>query len=129
MGIHEQFSRMNPTTSNITLVGNYDNHTITIWGISYQCSNFKGSITGPIYNYDIDFVDIVRMADNVQCYCGYKSAIKLRIQLVITFDEPFDPSEVKTEIAISNTSSNMNFDNMAMCVFKEVMPMKGVHDG
>jgi len=115
----------------ITLTGNYDSHTITLCGIDLCYARFKGTITGSIHNYDIDFV--YRYGNiNEYVYYGYiyKYTIDAQviIKIAIPYCELFDPSEVVVKIEMGNIEC-MSMDDMDTCVFSEVMPMKGVHDG
>jgi hypothetical protein len=120
---------MDPTPSDMDLIAVYDNHTITIPRDGFEYISFKGKITGPVYNSDIRCQLIGSRTENEDCFCGNLDTDGVNIQFVIASDESFDPSGIVAKIAMPNVAFNISTDDMDTCVFSEVMPMKGVHDG
>jgi len=137
---------MDPTALTLTLTTNYDNHTITLYDIDpLHLETLKGTPIGPIYNANIIFQGVITGPvhnDNLNFRFQYAiSGTKLLfdgefgnnmanyITLIISYDEPIDLSEWKMKISMPGELSGMLFDDMETCVFSEVMPMKGVHDG
>jgi len=122
---------MNPMASNLTLTTNYDNHVITLHDVTFLSFDpFRGTITGPIHNHDIDFAVGGIIDANRHVYFGYFNDRREKIILIISYDESIGISEWKIKIAIQNVLLDGIFvEDMDTCVFNEAMPVKGVHDG
>jgi len=147
MNIHKRFSRMNPIAPNRTLTTNYDKHTITLYDVDpWHLKTFKGTISGPVYNNDINFN--INFAISETKFFSTGSIIghgSDSIILVITYDEPIDISgwrmrmKYNEPIDISGWRmiialpggflEGVDFDDMDKCIFSEVMPTKGVNSG
>jgi hypothetical protein len=119
---------MNPTSSNLNLTTNYDNHVITLHDVTFSNLNpSKGTITGPVHNHEIDFSHVAVEKEHLFSGCFGQEC---QIVLVVTYDESVEVIEWKMKIVILNKfSDSFALDDMDTCVFNEVMPMKGVHDG
>jgi len=130
--IHEKFRRMNLMAQKLTLTGNYRNHTITLYDVDpLRLQEFKGTISGPIHNDNIDFEFDYALSGTQLLFTGdFYNNIVGYITLIIPSDKPIDLSGWETQMAIPGEfSGDIPVDSMGTCVFSEVMPMKGVYAG